>query len=1390
MNKEEVKNKLVNLVDIAIYKSNSYYEEEKDDVDSIIAYLKDSKSVLEDIKYLVTARNSENYIYFNQVLIDILIDIGKEKKLNILYNSDIYINIFKEKTILLRIWQTLTKKDKLKYLTDKVKCNDLDFYLFNESIKDKSNFKENFILKEILSNENVRNKIPDFSLDVPYSPSILNNLDLGNYELCSKLTKKAYTNLLIKNCSVLSDFIDIYNKNNKILYLVEYNSIIFKNTENKEVAQYLKNNIDMIGKFNNKYLAFFDAKEIEMIFNNKKITNETFSSILEKMYKLFPDRADSLISEKNLSRCIKHSLDIYPFEKISQKNKEYIFNNYNLFNRFIDTIMIEAISNNYEEEDILNFLRNPVFLKDQSSYAIELLLNKLSFKSTFNMLQSKDILDSINNLNVSINSNDKVFIKGFLDSPSWIDKIDHYMLYEMLTYLDKEDVIYYIVTPYVANHMTSSEIVEIADLMNITLDELLSSKVLKEKLTKDDYITYIDKMWLKKVDLTIFNNKDLVNKLFDLPYEEIDKIDFNEVNYLFETIKMKSLLSKQISIYNVITYKSVLAAYLTFGLERTIQMVSEGNKDISLKEVMDIKCKVIEEKILAFKEENSSIIQSLHIKIDNNLKRIKDTNDINCFAKAVKKNTYLDNIIYLMLENNYYSYNIIIDKFYDYVKYYKIDPYSAKKDLYYFCKEFISTFINNKCEEYNNEFYAKMFNNFKLKENIIYNKRRQIAKEFVEKQKKKLFVRALTDNSPEDYLYAFVDNFPIDDLKSKYIDYLNVDNVNIDDVITNILIPWVEDKFDIYNCLNKVGIVKPKEYDLYYNHFNNLQAVTAINNELNKLKNNHTNKDIISIMESVCYNKPLEIKVSVKEKRIIKKINTNINNVKGEIYINKDDLKFIYGNKLDIYSTDKIVEYNKYVKIINELLNKTNSFIKKYMHTQRVEHHFREDYLRKISTENLCYPLTTKYYELRTRVLSLKDIKKIFNGYKIKDYKKCTPELEDFLFNKHNLIMVAEGYYDGIVDNLGLIISNFQNISKEYNNLYPNQELNLINAEKVIKILNYKLSIISKSIEPDIINSIFDDDYYIDSDIKTRLNNLEYVYKEGFKKISSSIPYISVKESDYEAVVVDSYNPEMFRSKINTNYRIGARGNDFLHYAILNKNGAKVIIKKNDKVIGRLLGVRNGNTVYFNKIEGEYDDFYENILHKLASELILTTKNTNEPIEFVTILINKLLSRSYGLKIDSTICPIIDNPISKDYNDYFEFKKTKFLNNMSSEGFYNNYNEKVSTILASSAVVDKNNFKYYDAEAKYLRNRNNVLKLSNNLDDYYINKINTIITICNEEGTSEFLGDIKLSTIDTMYLGDDFVIFITNNKQIIKYILPYDNRAINEVNLIVDSLKK
>ena len=852
---------------------------------------------------------------------------------------------------------------------------------------------------------------------------------------------------------------------------------------------------------------------------------------------------------------------------------------------------------------------------------------------------------------------------------------------------------------------------------------------------------------------------------------------------------MKSILSKQIHRCTVITYKSVLAAYLTLGIDKTIKMVTNGNKDITLKEVFKIKDTILDERILLFKENNAILIQNLHLKIANILNKITYTNKMT-FIRALKKNTYLDNIMYLMLESNYCSFNTVVDAFYDYLRIYNDNPYLAKKDLYHFCNGFVEALVRNQYSKLNVELFDKMRNNFRLKENVLYKKRREIGKEFIEKQKLKVFVRALTDSKPENYAYALTGDFPITELKEKYIEFLNKEQVNIDDIINEVLIPLVEDKFNKYSYLSKIGINKPKEYDVYCNYINNVNIVNNMNKSINKLKTNHSKADILSIMECLRYCKEINIVLSTRDKKRIKKLANVVENFRGELYIDKKELKYIYGDNLDVYNTNIIFEYNSYLDIINEIINKTNRFVTKYIDSQKIENYYREEYLKKISTEDFCYPLNNKYYEPIIRVLSLKDIEKIFNGYKLDDYKKSNDILEDFLFNKHNLIMVAEGYYDGIVDNLGLIISNFDKIVKEFKRLYPNEEISLIKAEKVVRLINYRLSIISKSIEPDIINSIFDDDYYIDGDISLRLNNLEYVYKESFKKVSSTIPYISVNEDEYEATIVDNYNQEMYRSEINTNYRIGARGNDFLHYAILNKNGAKVIIKKKKTVIGRLLGLRHGNTVFFNKVEGQFDDNYERVLHKLASELIRVTKDSNEPIEFVTILINKVLKRSYGLRIDSTICPIIDNPLSKEYNDYQEFRKSRYLNTINADGFYNNYKEKVSTILASSVVLDKNNFKYYDAEAKYLRNRNKVLKLSNNLEDYYINKINTIIGICNMEGTSEFIGDVKLSTIDTIYLGDDFVIFITNNKQLFKYVLPYDNRAYNEVKLIIDSLNQ
>ena len=128
---------------------------------------------MEDLKYVLKDRNNENYYAYDELLIKILTKINKDIKLNILYNSDKYIDILSNKLILLRIWQSLNKKDKLKYLNDKNRCNEIDYYIINESIKEKTNYKENFILDEILNNKIVQDKIPTLSLEIRYSTTAL-----------------------------------------------------------------------------------------------------------------------------------------------------------------------------------------------------------------------------------------------------------------------------------------------------------------------------------------------------------------------------------------------------------------------------------------------------------------------------------------------------------------------------------------------------------------------------------------------------------------------------------------------------------------------------------------------------------------------------------------------------------------------------------------------------------------------------------------------------------------------------------------------------------------------------------------------------------------------------------------------------------------------------------------------------------------------------------------------------------------------------------------------------------------------------------------------------------------------------------------------------------------
>lgn len=1390
---QELKQILNDIVHDTIYVKNELDENSKKNIKVLVNYFKEkSEDIYEDLKILLSSRNNENYFAYDCFIEQILRELSSEIKLNILLLNDKYEDILKNNNIFYSIWESLEKKEQINYFKNKRKYDKIDILIINSSLKENCSFKENLLLKEILTNENISKKIPPFSIEVLYSNNILNHIDLSNFEICSIFTKKSYTNLLLKKCRNFTTFYSLYENNNKIVNLIENNGLIFKNNDNNIIYEFILKNPNFIGKFSTKYLNLFNIVEITNMSQNKTLDNESYSTILQRLYKFNPDKANEYFSEESLKRCTVHSLNIYPFEYLDDKLRTKIFNTYPLFNRFIDTIMIEAINNHFKEEDIVNLLRNSNFIEDMSAYAIELLLNKLSFKSAFNMLQSKKILEKINNLNVSLDEKDKIFMKGYLDSPALINKTDHSMIFDMLMYFNDEEILYYITTPYIANKLSNYEIINLGTSKNIKLDKILESQCLSEQLSKNDIIAYIDKMWEDNLDLTIFNNSKITTLLFNITEEQSEKINFNEVNYLFETIRMKSILSTQVTKCSVITYKSVLASYLIFGLSDTIKLVSNGNNSLTLDEVKKLQNDIVNEKLLHFKEDNASIIQNISKKVKKNLHELDNYTDINSFAKELRRNTYLDNIVYLMLDNNYDSYNEIIEMFYNYLKYFKYNEYQSDKELYEYCNGFVSIFINNKYNQYNDEFYKIILKNFKLKESVLYNKRKELGRDYINKLKLKLFVRALTDPNKENYKYAFKENYPLLEIKEKFINYLDNEEMDFDSVLEHVLTPLMNERFDKENCLTKLGINKPKNFDIYYEYIEDVKNITILNNEIEKMKNYYGYTDILDIMNYICYGTALNLKLKAKEQKKLDNIANLAVDLKGQLYVDKTSLRFIYSDNMDIYNIDEIIEYNNYLNILDEIVTKTNNYVKRHIDTEKVKQRYSHDYLKKINSEEFIFPITNKYYELKKRVFSLKDMENIFNGFEISSFKKMSQNLKEFLLKNKNLIMVADGYYEGIVNNFGLIITNFDNIEKKALELDIAQDsIDLLKAENILRLINFDLDIIGKNIDKDIIKSLCDDSYYIELDLTKRINVMTELFKKSFKVINSTIPFIKLRDDNYKIEIVDNYNQEIFKSFKDSLYKIGAIGNDFLHYIVLNKNGFKVVIKDDEEILARIFGIRNGNTIYLNQVEGSIDEHYESLLHKFSDELIKITKDDMEPIEFVIIVNNEIFNSQNGLRIDGTICPVIDNPINTLYSDFDEFKNLKNLNSISDDGFYTNYGDNVATLLASSLIVDKNNFKYYDPDAKYLRNRNNVIKLSNNLEETYITKINAIIALCKEENVSEENNfDIKLSSIDTIYLGDDFVLFLTNNDEIIKYVLPYDKRALKEIELIMKSLTK
>ena len=179
--------------------------------------------------------------------------------------------------------------------------------------------------------------------------------------------------------------------------------------------------------------------------------------------------------------------------------------------------------------------------------------------------------------------------------------------------------------------------------------------------------------------------------------------------------------------------------------------------------------------------------------------------------------------------------------------------------------------------------------------------------------------------------------------------------------------------------------------------------------------------------------------------------------------------------------------------------------------------------------------------------------------------------------------MVADGYYDGIVDNLGIIMSKWDKIQKYIKDL--NVDLNkitLISVENILTLINFENNILGKSIDKKVIKSICENGYYEINDLNKRINILIDLYIESHKRVTSTVPYLCYKDDIYRIEVLDNYKEDILRSIKSSLYKCGAIGNDFLHYSILNKNGIVINIYNNGE-----LTINNENEIVCRQAEME-----------------------------------------------------------------------------------------------------------------------------------------------------------------------------------------------------------
>ena len=566
------------------------------------------------------------------------------------------------------------------------------------------------------------------------------------------------------------------------------------------------------------------------------------------------------------------------FEKLDKDMQKQIISNYNYLKKFNKEDIVTIINNYFFEEDKVNILRNKEFINNIDSYYLETILNNMKFISVFNMLQNEELLNKIDNISLNIKDIDSILAKGYLESINLINKTSSSMITNLINMLNKKETKEILNKEYIINKLNINDLIDIVINKKINLNEVYDID-----LIDDDKIKYyIDQYLNNTLNIDIINNKKIVKKVFKLDNEILNKINFEEVKYLFETINSKSNITIQETNYSIMSYQKILASYLLFGINKTKEIMNKGNNELSINKAKEIIDYITKNKLDKYKIDNENTFDNLFNKVINEL----DNN-----------NNYVNNIILKNIISiaKIYGYINIINIFDKYLEEKKNNENNAKKRLYNYIKRLLNTIYETEETIYYNDTKKKVLESFEIKESIKYNYYKKDYNLKLKRFKVDILVKTIKNKNPLLFQDYYKYNTDVLKIKEIYINKLGKET-NINDVINYVLIPYINNNLNIISTLDELGIEKPS-------------SIKRVNNieEIDKEKN---------------YNNDLKryIKYVNLIEDIIKKTNYFTN-----YYIDSNKVKLSY-NKY--FKKDHEFEFNGYNYKVKKRIYGINDFIK------------------------------------------------------------------------------------------------------------------------------------------------------------------------------------------------------------------------------------------------------------------------------------------------------------------------------------------------------------------------------------------------------------------------------------------------------------------------------